>query len=116
SISTEGVIRFQGRFCVPDDRSIKKEILVEAHNTPYSVHPGTTKIYNDLKTLYEWAGMKKDIFKFVERCLTCQQIKVEHKRPVGELQPFQLPEWKWEEIAMNFVVGLPKTVSRYNAI
>ena len=91
SISAEGVIRFQGRLCVPDDRNIKEEILVEAHNTPSSVHPGITKMYNDLKILYWWPAMKKDIFKFVEHCLTCQQIKAEHKRPARELQPLQLP-------------------------
>ena len=70
SVSTDGVIRFQGRLCVPDDRSIKEEILTEVHNTPYSVHPRTTKIYNDLNILYWWLRMK-DIFKFVKHCLTC---------------------------------------------
>ena len=71
SISVDGVIRFQGRLCVPDDGSIKEEILREVHNTTYSVHSGTTKMYNDLKIFYWWPGMKKDIFKFVERYLTC---------------------------------------------
>ena len=60
--------------------------------------------------------MKKDIFKFVEHCLTCQQIKAEHKRLPRELQPLQLPEWKLEEIMMNFVVGLSRTVSHQDAI
>ena len=73
-------------------------------------------MYNDLKSLYWWPGMKNDIFWFVERYLTYQQIKVEHKRPTGELQPLPLPEWKWEEITMNFVVGLRKTVSRQDAV
>ena len=68
NVSANRVIRFQGRLCVPDDRSIKEEILTEAHNTPYSVHPGTKKMYNNLKILYWWPGMKKDIFKFVEPC------------------------------------------------
>ena len=94
SVSADGVIRFEGRICVPNDGSIKEEILIGAHNTPYSVHPGTTKMYNDLKILYWWPGMKNDIFKFVEHCLTCQQIKAEQKRLLGELQPLQLPEWK----------------------
>ena len=116
SITTDGVIRFQGRLCVPNDKSIKEEILTKEHNTPYSVHPDTTKMYNDLKILYWWPGMKKDIFKFVERCLTCQQIKAEHKRLPRELQPLQLPEWKWGEITMDFVVGLPITVSHQDAI
>ena len=73
-------------------------------------------MYNDLKSLYWWAGMKKDIFKFVKRCLTCQQIKAEHKRPAGELQPLPLPKWKWEEIAIDFVVGLLKIVPRQDAV
>ena len=60
--------------------------------------------------------MKKDIFKFVECCLTCQQIKAKHKRLPRELQPLQLPDWKWEKITMNFVVGLPKTVPRQDAL
>ena len=85
-VSADGVIRFQGRLCVPDARSIKEEILTEVHNTPYLVHPGTTKMYNDLKILYWCLGMK-DIFKFVERCLTSQQIKAKHKRLPGERQP-----------------------------
>ena len=72
SVSVNGVIIFQGRLHVPDNGSIKEEILTEAHNTPYSAHPATTKMYNDLKILYWWLGMKKDIFKFVEHCLTCQ--------------------------------------------
>ena len=68
SVSTDRVIRFQGRLCIPDGGSTKGEILTKAHNTSYLVHPGTTKLYNDLKILYWWPGMKKYIFKFVERC------------------------------------------------
>ena len=82
-VSVDGVIIFQGRLCVLDDGSIKEEILTEAHNTRYSVHPGTTKMYNDLKIFYWWPGMKNDILKFVEHCLTYQQIKDEHKRLPG---------------------------------
>ena len=76
----------------------------EAHNTPYSVHPGTAKMYQDLKGLFWWPGMKRDVVKYVEKCLTCQKIKAEHQRPAGELQPIEVPEWKWEQIAMYFVV------------
>ena len=72
SVSADRVIRFQGKLCVPDDRSIKEEILTEVHNTPYLVHPGAIKMYNDLKILYWWPRMKKDIFRFVECYLTCQ--------------------------------------------
>ena len=70
-ISSDGVIRYRNRLCAPDG-IIRKEILIEAHTTPYSVHPGTTKMYRDLKMHYWWPGMKKDVIEFVEQCLTCQ--------------------------------------------
>ena len=60
--------------------------------------------------------MKGDVAKFVSKCLTCQKVKAEHQRPAGELQPIEVPEWKWEQITMDFVVGLPKTVEGYDAI
>ena len=95
---------------------MKNQILTEAHETPYSVHPGTTKMYKDLKEHFWWPGMKKDVTKFVERCLTCQKIKAEHQRPAGEIQSIEVLEWKWEQIAMDFVVGLPKTAKGHDAI
>ena len=60
--------------------------------------------------------MKKDIAEFVSKCLTCQKIKVEHQRPSGPLQPLAIPEWKWESIPMDFVVGLPKTPVGHDSI
>ena len=60
--------------------------------------------------------MKGDVAKFVEKCLTCQSVKAEHQRPAGELQSIEVPEWKWEQISMDFFVGLPKTTNRYDAI
>jgi hypothetical protein len=73
-------------------------------------------MYPDMKRLFWWPGMKKDIVEFVSKCLTCQNIKVEHQRPFGPLQPLDIPEWKWESIAMDFVVGLPRTSVGYNSI
>ena len=104
SISKIGLLRFQGWICVPVDDSIRREILDEAHTTPYSIHPGATKMYQDLRSLYWWSGMKRDVTEYVTRCLTCQQVKAEHQRPSGLLQPLWVPEWKCEDIAMDFVV------------
>ncbi|KAM6587964.1 hypothetical protein CsatA_010569 [Cannabis sativa] len=73
-------------------------------------------MYHDLKALCWWPGMKKDVVEFVAKCLTCQQVKAEHQRPAGLLQPLKLPEWKWEEISMDFVSGLPKTTKQHDAI
>ncbi|KAL5540682.1 hypothetical protein UlMin_043334 [Ulmus minor] len=91
-------------------------VMTEAHNTPYTVHPGTTKMYRDLKEKFWWPGMKRSIAEYVSRCLTCQKIKAEHQRPAGELQSLEIPEWKWEQIAMDFVVGLPKTTKGHDSI
>ena len=60
--------------------------------------------------------MKKDVAEFVYRCLICQQVKTEHQRPAGLLQSLPIPQWKWEKITMDFVVGLPRCQSGYDAI
>ena len=64
-------------------------------------------MYRDLKGIYWWPNMKLDIVDWVSKCLTCQKVKDEHQRPSGLLQPLEIPEWKWEQIVMDFVVGLP---------
>jgi hypothetical protein len=74
------------------------------------------KMYKDLNTRYWWYGMKRDIAVYVSLCDTCQRVKVEHQRPAGLLQPFKIPEWKWEEIGMDFIVGLPRTQAGYDSI
>uniref|UniRef100_A0A2N9G885 RNA-directed DNA polymerase n=1 Tax=Fagus sylvatica TaxID=28930 RepID=A0A2N9G885_FAGSY len=94
----------------------RKRIMEEAHSTPYTVHPGATKMYRDVKAVFWWIGMKNDIAKYVAECLTCQQVKAEHQRPGGLLQPLPIPEWKWEHVTMDFVVGLPRSLKGHDAI
>jgi hypothetical protein len=65
---------------------------------------------------YWWNNMKKDIAKFVEQYSTCQQVKAGHQRPAGRLKPLLIPTWKWDEIAMDFILGLPKTPTREDSI
>jgi hypothetical protein len=101
---------------VPNVKELKDKILREAHEFAYSIHPRGNKMYHDLKATYWWYGMKRDIAKYVALCDTCQQVKAEHQRPTGLLQPLQVSEWKWEDIAMGFIVGLPRTQSGYNSI
>ncbi|GJS30455.1 putative reverse transcriptase domain-containing protein [Tanacetum coccineum] len=67
------------------------------------VHPGADKMYYDLRDLYWWPGMKRDIAEYVSRCLTCSNIKAEHQKPSGFLQQPEIPEWKWEKITMDFI-------------
>jgi hypothetical protein len=107
----EGVLWYKGRICVPNVKEFKDKILREAHESAYSIHPGGNKMYHDLKTTYWWYGMKRDVAEYVALCDTCQRAKAEHQQPAGLLQLLQAPEWKWEEIAMDFIVGLPRTQS-----
>ncbi|GKE38349.1 putative reverse transcriptase domain-containing protein, partial [Tanacetum coccineum] len=87
----------------------------EAHKSKYSVHPEADKMYYDLKDMYWCPGMKKDIALYVSKCLTCLKIKAKHQRLFGLLQQPEIPEWKWERIAMNFVMKFPRTSSGHDA-
>jgi hypothetical protein len=112
----KGVVWFKDRLCVPDITSIRELILKEAHETVYSIHPGSEKMYQDLKKRFWWYGMKREIAQYVARCDSCQRIKVEHQRPGGLLQSLQIPQWKWDEIGMDFIVRLPRTRAGYDSI
>jgi transposase InsO family protein len=112
----EGVIWFKDRLCVPDIKSIWELILKEAHETTYSIHPGSKKMYQDLKKRFWWYDMKRETTEYVARCDSCQRIKAEHQRPTGLLQPLQIPQWKWDEIGMDFIVSLLRTRAGYDSI
>ncbi|GJZ78826.1 putative reverse transcriptase domain-containing protein [Tanacetum coccineum] len=88
----------------------------ESHKLKYSVHPGADKMYYDLRDMYWLPGMKKDIALYVSKCLTCSKIKAKYQRPSGLLQQPKIPEWKWERIAMDFVMKLPRTSSGHDLI
>ena len=76
---------FEDRVYVPNDSEIRKLILQEAHDSPYSIHPRNTKMYLDLKDIFWWTGMKKDIAEYVAVCDVCQRVKAEHQKPAGLL-------------------------------
>ncbi|GKB52165.1 putative reverse transcriptase domain-containing protein [Tanacetum coccineum] len=88
----------------------------ETHKTRYSIHPGADKMYHDLRDMYWWPGMKRDIAIYVSKCLTCSKVKAEHQRPSGLLQQPEIPEWKWDKITMDFITKLPKTKSGHDTI
>ncbi|GJS53801.1 putative nucleotidyltransferase, ribonuclease H [Tanacetum coccineum] len=104
------------RIWVPLKGDVRILIIDEAHKSKYSVHPGADKMYYDLRDRYWWPGMKKDIAVYVSRCLTCLKVKAEHQRPSDLLQQLEIPEWKWEGIAMDFVMQLPRTSSGHDTI
>ncbi|KAK4392755.1 Transposon Tf2-11 polyprotein [Sesamum angolense] len=92
SVRADGVIVNGELVGVPDVNGLRKKILQEAHNAPYAMHPGTTKMYRNLKPYYWWQTMKKDVAEFVAKCMTCQQVKAEHQAPAEILD---LPHVFW---------------------
>ncbi|GKC68506.1 putative reverse transcriptase domain-containing protein [Tanacetum coccineum] len=99
--------------CYSDLRTL---IMHESHKSKYSVHPGCNKMYQDMKQLYWWPNMKANIATYVSKCLTCLRIKAEHQKPSGLLVQPEIPQWKWDNITMDFVTKLPKTQSGNDTI
>ncbi|GKB43007.1 putative reverse transcriptase domain-containing protein [Tanacetum coccineum] len=91
-------------------------VMHESHKSKYSIHPGSDKMYQDLKQLYWWPNMKADISTYVSKCLTCSKVKAEHQKPSGLLVQPEIPKWKWEKITMDFITKLPKTTNGYDTI
>ncbi|TYK11149.1 ty3-gypsy retrotransposon protein [Cucumis melo var. makuwa] len=116
SISSDGGILFERHLCVPSDGAVKTELLSKAHSSPFSMHLGSTKMYQDLKRVYWWRDMKREVAEFVSKCLVCQQVKAPRQKPVGLLQPLSVPEWKWENVSMDFITGLPRTLRGFTVI
>ena len=116
TVNENGVLYYKDRVCVPDDKDLRKAILDEAHSGSFSIHPGSTKMYQDLKMSFWGSGMKRDVSEFVTKCLVCQRVKAKHRVPSGLLQPIRISEWKWDRITMDFVVGLPLTRKKHDSV
>lgn len=102
-------MRFRGRVYVPDVPKLKKCILEEWHMSGLSIHLGATEMYQYLKKLFWCPGMKKDVVEFVYSCLTCQMLKIERQKSSWLMKMLSIPEWKWDNISMDFMTSLPKT-------
>ncbi|GJV67344.1 putative reverse transcriptase domain-containing protein [Tanacetum coccineum] len=102
-----------GRVWLPLFGGLRDLIMLESHKSKYSIHPGSDKMYHDLRKLYWWPNMKADIATYVSKCLTCAKVKAEHQKPSGLLQQPEIPVWKWERITMDFITKLPRTPSGY---
>ncbi|GJX75856.1 putative reverse transcriptase domain-containing protein [Tanacetum coccineum] len=107
---------FMDRIWVPLVGGMRTMIMDEAHKSKYSVHPGADKMYYDLRDMYWWPGMKRDIATYVSKCLTCSKVKAEHQRPSGLLQQPEIPEWKWDKITMDFITKLPRSKNGHDTI
>jgi hypothetical protein len=112
----KGVVWFGQRPVVPRDQDLKKEILDEAHLSKFTIHPESTKMYRDLRENFWWSNMKGEIDEYVSGGDTCQRIKATYLKTAGQMQPLSISAWKWDDISMDFIVGLPLTPRKHDSI
>ncbi|GJR01238.1 putative reverse transcriptase domain-containing protein [Tanacetum coccineum] len=112
----DGTLCFNGRSWLPCYGDLRTVIMHESRKSKYSIHPSSDKMYQDMKKLYWWPNMKADITTYVSKCLTCAKVKAEHQRPSRLLVQPKIPEWKWDNITMDFVTKLPKSSQGYDTI
>ncbi|GJU52661.1 putative reverse transcriptase domain-containing protein [Tanacetum coccineum] len=112
----DGTLCFNGRIWLPCYGDLRTVIMHESHKSKYSIYLGSDKMYQDMKKLYWWPNMKANIATYVSKCLTCVKVKEEHQRPSGLLVKPDIPQWKWDNITIDFVTKLPKSSQGYNTI
>ncbi|GJR61080.1 putative reverse transcriptase domain-containing protein [Tanacetum coccineum] len=113
---TDGTLCLNGRSWIPCRGNLRELIKHESHKSKYSIHPGSDKMYQDLKKLYWWSNMKAEIATYVSKCLTYAKVKAECQKPFGLLVQPVIPVCKWENITMDFVTKLPKTLTGQDII
>jgi hypothetical protein len=112
----EGTLWFKSRIVVLKNDELRKKILDEAHMSKYSIHPSSTKMYHDMRAQFWWTRMKRETACYVAECDTCWRVKADHLKPIRLLKSLSVPKWKWEDIGMDFVVGVPLTDRKYDSI
>ncbi|GJV77699.1 putative reverse transcriptase domain-containing protein [Tanacetum coccineum] len=112
----DGTLCLNNRSWLPRYGDLRTLIMHESHKSKYFVHPGSDKMYQDMNQLYWWPNMKADIATYVSKCLTCLRVKAEHQKPSGLLVQPAIPQWKWDNITMDFVTKLPRTQSGNDTI
>ncbi|GJY21872.1 reverse transcriptase domain-containing protein [Tanacetum coccineum] len=105
----DGTLCLNSRSWLPCYGALRIVIMHESHKSKYSIHPGSDKMYQDMKKLYWWPNMKAEIATYVSKCLTCARVKTEHQRPSGLLVQPEIPQWKWDNVTMDFITKLPKS-------
>ncbi|GJV47352.1 reverse transcriptase domain-containing protein [Tanacetum coccineum] len=101
---------------IPRDGLAIIESKSKSHKSKYSIHPGSDKMYQDLKKLYWWPNMKAEIATYVSKYLTCSKVKIEYQKLSDLLVQSEIPQWKWENITMDSVTKLPKAATGQDTI
>ncbi|GKD94306.1 putative reverse transcriptase domain-containing protein [Tanacetum coccineum] len=112
----DGTLCLNNRGWVSCFGDLRDLIMHESHKSKYSIHPGSDKMYQDLRRLYWWPNMKAEIATYVSKCLTYSKVKIEYQKPLGLLVQPEIPQWKWENITMDFMSKLPKTAAGQDTV
>ncbi|GJV03098.1 putative reverse transcriptase domain-containing protein [Tanacetum coccineum] len=112
----DGTLCLNDKSWLPCYGDLRTVIMHESYKSKYSIHPGSDKMYQDMKKLYWWPNMKADVATYVSKCLTYAKVKAEHQRPSGLLVQPEIPQWKWYNITMYFITKLPKSSQGYDTI
>ncbi|GJT05149.1 putative reverse transcriptase domain-containing protein [Tanacetum coccineum] len=112
----DGTLCLHSRSWIPCYGDLRSVIMHESHKSKYSIHPGSEKMYQDVKKLFWWPNIKADIAMYVSKCLTYARVKAEHQRPSGLLVQPEIPEWKWDNITMDFITKLPRSSQGFDTI
>ncbi|GJZ33092.1 putative reverse transcriptase domain-containing protein [Tanacetum coccineum] len=112
----DGTLCLHGRSWLPCYGDLRSVIMHESHKSKYYIHPGSEKMYQDVKKLYWWPNIKANITTYVSKCLTCARVKAEHQSSSGLLVQPAIPEWKWDNITMDFITKLPKSSQGFDTI
>ncbi|GJU58041.1 putative reverse transcriptase domain-containing protein [Tanacetum coccineum] len=113
----DGTLCLNNRSWLPCYGDLRALIMHESHKSKCYVHPGSDKMYQDMKKLYCGTNIEcHDIATYVSKCLTCLKVKAEHQKPSGLLVQPEIPQWKWDNITMDFITKLPRTSSGYDTI
>nr|GEY05753.1 reverse transcriptase domain-containing protein [Tanacetum cinerariifolium] len=106
----------KGRSWLPCYGNLRTVIMHESHKSKYYIHLSFEKMYQDMKKLYWWPNMKADIATYVRKCLTCAKVTAEHQKSSSLLVQPEIPQWKWDNITMDFIMKLPKSSQGYDTI
>ncbi|GJX93544.1 putative reverse transcriptase domain-containing protein [Tanacetum coccineum] len=112
----DGTLCLNGRSWLPCYGDLRSVVMHESHKSKYSIHPGSEKMYQDMKKLYWWPNIRADIATYVSKCLTYAKVKAEHQRPSGLLVQPAIPEWKWDNITMDFITKLLKSSQGFDTV
>jgi hypothetical protein len=112
----EGTLWFKDWIVVPKIEVLKRKVLDEADTSMYSIHPGSTKMYHDLRKQFWWTSLKHETALYVLECDTYSKVKADYMKPRGLFQLLSTPDWKWEDINIDFIVGLPQTACKFDSM